>query len=66
YVGSKYSFQSMIGESAPFNESIRIARKAAKSDMSVLLTGETGTGKEVFANAIHYASERKNRPIIRI
>lgn len=66
YVGSKYSFQSMIGESGPFNEAIRIARKAAKSDMSVLLTGETGTGKEVFANAIHYASERKNRPIIRI
>ncbi|MBP1920682.1 sigma-54 interaction domain-containing protein [Youngiibacter multivorans] len=66
FVGSKYSFQSMIGESAPFNEAIRIAKKAAKSDMSVLLTGETGTGKEVFANAIHYDSERKNRPIIRI
>lgn len=66
YVGSKYSFQSMIGGSSPFTESIRIAKRAAKSDMSVLLTGETGTGKEVFANAIHYASGRKNKPIIRI
>ena len=66
YVGSKHSFQSMIGGSEPFKDAIRIAKKAAKSDMSVLLTGETGTGKEVFANAIHYASERKNRPIIRI
>jgi transcriptional regulator with PAS, ATPase and Fis domain len=56
----------MIGGSSPFTEAIRIAKRAAKSDMSVLLTGETGTGKEVFANAIHYASGRKNKPIIRI
>ena len=49
-----------------FLEIKTLAQKAAATDFSVLLTGETGTGKEVFANAIHHASERRNKPFIRI
>jgi PAS domain S-box-containing protein len=65
-VGSQYSFDTMIGCSKKFMEMKALAQKAAVSDFSVLITGETGTGKEVFANAIHQASERRHKPFIRI
>lgn len=63
---SKYSFDSIIGESAEIKQTINIAKKVAETDVSILLTGETGTGKEVFANAIHNASKRKEYPIVAI
>jgi len=63
---SKYSFETIIGQSPKFLETIELAHKAALNDFNVLLLGDTGTGKEVFANAIHYASNRRNKPIIRI
>lgn len=44
----------------------KIAEKAAKNDFSVLIFGETGTGKEVFASAIHYASARKDKAFVRV
>ena len=47
-------------------QAISLAQKEAKSDVPVLLTGETGTGKEVFAHAIHAASNRSQYPIIEI
>jgi len=65
-VGAKYSLHTMIGNSQPFQEVKSLAQKAAQNEFSVLITGETGTGKEVFANAVHYASSRKNKPFIRI
>lgn len=65
-VGSKYSFSSMIGASRRFREAKELAKKAAANDFAVLITGETGTGKEVFANAIHQASDRRYKPFIRI
>ncbi|HBF66576.1 MAG TPA: AAA family ATPase, partial [Clostridium sp.] len=40
--------------------------KAARTSFSVLLTGETGTGKEVFATAIHYSSDRREKPMVSI
>jgi len=64
--GTKYSFENMIGKSPKFLEVKKIAEKAARNDFSVLILGETGTGKEVFANAIHYASKRKEGPFIRV
>lgn len=63
-VDEKYGFENIIGESEAVQEAIRMAKKVASSDMSVLLQGETGTGKELFAQAIHQASPRKSGPFV--
>lgn len=63
-VESKYSFENIVGESEPLQEAVKMAKKVAPSDMSVLLQGETGTGKELFAQAIHQASPQKNGPFV--
>jgi len=65
-LGSKYSFDSIIGKSKSVLSAIDEAKKAAPSDTSVLLTGETGTGKEVFAQAIHNASNRRRKSFIAV
>jgi PAS domain S-box-containing protein len=62
----KYSFSTMIGNCHLFLKAKSLAIKSAKSDFPVLLTGETGTGKEVFSNSIHYSSDRRNYPMVRI
>jgi DNA-binding NtrC family response regulator len=61
-----YSFDCIIGESKLIKKSIEQAKKVADSDTTVLLTGETGTGKEVFAQAIHQASKRRNKNFVAI
>lgn len=61
-----YSFDSIIGSSNGLKQAIALARKVADTDVPVLLTGETGTGKEVFSHAIHYASPRSQYPIMAI
>lgn len=63
---NKYSFDNIIGKSVAILEAVELARKVAQSDASVLLTGETGTGKEVFAQAIHNASSRSGRNFIAV
>ncbi|MFH5831031.1 sigma-54-dependent transcriptional regulator [Halalkalibaculum sp. DA384] len=63
-VESQYSFRNIIGESKAIREAKQMAQKVAGSDMSVLLQGETGTGKELFAQAVHQASPRKNGPFV--
>lgn len=63
-VGKKYSFQSIIGHSKVLNEAIELARKVAPTEAAVLLTGETGTGKEVFAQAIHQGSPRAGKNFV--
>ncbi len=65
-VGKKYSFESIIGTSKQIKNAIDIAQKVAATEATVLLLGETGTGKEVFAQAIHYASNRKNKNFIAV
>ena len=62
----KYSFEGIMGTSKPIKDAITLAEKVAPTDATVLLTGETGTGKEVFANAIHQNSPRKNRNFVAI
>lgn len=57
---TSYSFKDIIGESPLFKEVIQDALRAAGSDSSVLLVGETGTGKELFAQGIHNASKRRD------
>ncbi|MBK7557595.1 MAG: sigma-54-dependent Fis family transcriptional regulator [Chitinophagaceae bacterium] len=58
-VGKQYGLESILGESAALNEAVAMAKKVALTDTNVLLLGETGTGKEVFAQAIHRYSNRK-------
>ena len=59
-----YNFDNILGESHGIRESISLARKVAATDATVLLTGETGTGKEVFAQAIHQGSKRLRNPFV--
>ncbi|MEP6724856.1 MAG: sigma-54 dependent transcriptional regulator [Bacteroidota bacterium] len=63
-VGKKYGFESILGGSAIIQEAIQLARKVAPTDATVLLLGETGTGKEVFAQAIHNGSKRAGNPFV--
>jgi two-component system, NtrC family, response regulator len=61
-----YSFSDIIGDSPIIKAAIQLAQKIAPTEANVLLLGETGTGKEVFANAIHAHSKRSDQPIIAI
>ncbi len=63
-VGRKYSFDSIIGNSPQIKTAIDLAKRVAPTDATVLLLGETGTGKEVFAQAINIASSTGARPFI--
>ncbi len=62
--GKRYVFDSILGDSENIKEAISMAQKVAPTDATVLLLGETGTGKEVFAQAIHNASKRANHPFM--
>jgi DNA-binding NtrC family response regulator len=62
-----FSFDEIIGESEAMHKAMELARRVAVSDVgSILLDGETGTGKDLFARAIHYASERADAPYLAI
>jgi len=63
-VEDKFSFDNIVGDSGVIKETIKMAKKVAPSEMSVLLIGKTGTGKELFAQAIHQASPRKSGPFV--
>lgn len=63
-VGKRYSFDSILGKSALISDAILLAKKVAPTDATVLLLGETGTGKEVFAQAIHNGSKRAGKPFL--
>ncbi|MGF6845166.1 two-component system NtrC family response regulator [Chitinophaga sp. W3I9] len=65
-IGGKYNFGSILGESPEIHAAIALAEKVAPSDMTVLLLGETGAGKEVFAQAIHQGSQRKQQPFVAV
>ena len=62
--GAKYSLSNIIGSSAEMVETKELARKVAQTKSTVLITGETGTGKELFAHAIHQASTRRHQSFI--
>jgi two-component system NtrC family response regulator len=63
-VDQKYGFKSLVGESAGLKNVIDLASRAARTDAAVLITGETGTGKELLAKAIHFNSARRDRPFV--
>lgn len=60
----KHSFSSIIGQSKALKEAIDLAKRVSITDTTVLLLGETGTGKEVFAQSIHYESTRAMKPFV--
>ena len=65
-VGQTYSFDSILGESKVLKDAVSLAQKVSGTDVPVLLTGETGTGKEVFAQAIHYSSKRARQNFVAV
>lgn len=60
----KYTFNDLIGEDKEFKACVENAKLIAKNSFSVLILGETGTGKELFSQSIHYGSDRKNKPFL--
>nr|WP_243136966.1 sigma 54-interacting transcriptional regulator [Alkaliphilus serpentinus] len=60
----RYTFEDLKGRSPSFLEALKMARKAASSSSSVLIYGETGTGKELFAQSIHYHSNRRDKAFL--
>ena len=65
-VENKFTFGDIIGVSPQTESAKKIAQRVAATDATVLLGGETGTGKEVFSQAIHYASNRKHQSFVAI
>ncbi len=63
---SKYTLEDIIGESETLHEAKEIALQASKTSLPVLIVGETGTGKELFAHSIHHASDRQNENFVRV
>src|SRR5262249_55047734 len=60
------NFDELIGRSLAFIAVLEKLRLVAPTDASVLIQGETGTGKELIARAIHFASKRKDKPLIKV
>ena len=63
-LSERYSFDGIISNSGEMENVLNTAGRVAKSRASVLLRGESGTGKELIARAIHFASDRKDRPFV--
>ncbi len=61
-----YTFDDIIGQSTLIKQAVQLAQRIAPANSNVLLLGETGTGKEVFANAIHAHSKRSDKAIVAI
>ncbi|NKE70280.1 sigma 54-interacting transcriptional regulator [Candidatus Manganitrophus noduliformans] len=65
-IKTEYNFEEIVGKSQALKKVLRGVEKVAGTDSSVLIFGETGTGKELIARAIHDLSKRKNRPLIKV
>lgn len=66
-ISEKYDFEkSIIGNSVAIRKVFELMEKAVKTNISISISGETGTGKELIAKAIHYSSKRKNKPFVAV
>ncbi len=63
---NRLSFEELIAVASPMREAIAIARRAARSDIPILIEGESGSGKEIFARAIHGSSDRAGNPFVAV
>ncbi len=62
--GARWCFEALTGKSKSFIAAVESARKASRSESTILLSGESGTGKNLFARAIHNNSSRRKKPLI--
>lgn len=65
-IGREYSFSGIVGQSPKIRELFGLIRSLSETDVTVLIQGETGTGKELIARAIHYSSPRRTRRFVAI
>ncbi len=65
-ISGEYTFDNILGSSGRILEAVNLAKKVCATNTTVLLLGETGTGKEIFAQVIHYQSHRKNKNFVAI
>jgi formate hydrogenlyase transcriptional activator len=65
-IRSEHNFGEIVGNDSKLRETLRLVEQVAATDSTVLVLGETGTGKELIARAIHDASPRKNRPLVKV
>ncbi len=65
-LNSSKSFENIIGKSAEMQKVFNLVKKAAASKANVLITGESGVGKELICNAIHNLSQRKDKPLVKV
>jgi PAS domain S-box-containing protein len=65
-IKSDHNFEKIVGQSAALRAVLADVARVATTDASVLITGETGTGKELIARAVHSASKRKDKPLVKV
>jgi two-component system NtrC family response regulator len=65
-VSEKYSFPNIIGNHSRMQEIFELVGKVARTDQTILIQGESGTGKDLIAKTIHYNSQRKDRPLVTV
>lgn len=65
-IGASIDFKELVGESPALQRTLKAIEQVAPTNSTVLITGETGTGKELVAQAIHHVSPRKSKPLIRV
>ena len=65
-IKADHNFEEIVGQSPPILRALENVRRVAPTDASVLISGETGTGKELIARAIHFNSKRRDKPLIKI
>jgi len=65
-ISTEYNFDNIIGSSSNIKKAVSLAKKLTASDTTILLKGETGTGKEIFAQSIHYNSNRAKKQFVAI
>ena len=65
-VETRYQFQNLVCNSDVMQQLAHLLEKVSRSDVSILVTGETGTGKSMVARAVHYASQRSSKPFVTV